>query len=772
VLPRLFLLHFRFHLWGKEHRMKRAVIASLLLLVSPLLFAQAAKELTIESIFAEGGITGRGPETIKWSPDGAKVSFVQRDDSGEHGALYYIDVTTGKKAVLVAEEKLASLAPPVSQIKDERQKEWVQRYSVAGYQWAPDSKHLLFDSRGQLWLYSLDTGTSVQLTSSAEPSSDPKFSPDGLHLAYIRKHNLHVRPVDGKEEKALTSDQDENLLNGEVDWVYAEELSVRSNYFWSPDGKHIVFLQMNEKAVPSYPITDWIPQHPKVDQEKYPKAGDPNPEVRVGVVSAGGGKVRWITVGEPHDREYIPRFGWVRDGLIYIELLNRAQTKLELWFADAATGHARKMLTENEPDAWVPVDHAPEMRLQKSGDGFVWPSWRDGYMHLYLYRFDKNDPLAGDARLERQLTKGPFEVSSIDGADEKNGTIFFTANAADPRQEQIYAVRLDGTPMQKISRESGSHRGVFAPAGDYYVDSFSAKMTPPRLSLCKLGGECSPFWQARSVDQYGLIAPRMMELKAADGTTTLYGWLLVPPSAPSDKRIPLINNPYGGPGAQSVVDSWGGANFLFDQILARRGFAVLHVDNRGMAGRGKAFAVTSMRRFGQVEFADQLAAVQQVLAANPQLDPDRLGWWGWSYGGFMTLYAMTHSDRFKAGISVAPVTDWLDYDSIYTERYMGLPKENQEGYKTSSPVNFARDLKGHLLEVHGTSDDNVHMQNTIQMINSFIDAGVQYDLQLYPRKTHGIAGKAARTHLFHRIQDHFEHWLMGGVTPPVTSAAR
>ena len=238
---------------------------------------QTVKELTIESIYQPGGVLGRGPENVQWSPDGSKVSFVQRDDSGERGALYYVDVATGKPAVLVASEKLAALAPPASTIKDERQKEAATRYAVAAYHWSPDSKKLLFDSNGQLWLYSLDSATAVQMTSSADATTDPKFSPDGEEIAYVRKHNLVTRGVSKGQEHALTKETDPDLLNGEVDWVYEEELDVRSNYFWSPDGRQIAFLQMNEKEVPTYPITDWIPLNPDVDRQKYPKPGDPNP---------------------------------------------------------------------------------------------------------------------------------------------------------------------------------------------------------------------------------------------------------------------------------------------------------------------------------------------------------------------------------------------------------------------------------------------------------------------------------------------------------------
>ena len=279
-----------------------ALVCVLVVAVSSFAQRQAqpvtnGQTLTIEDIYADGGILGRPPENVRWSPDGARVSYVQRDDSGERGELYFIDLSTGKPAVLVSSEKLTSLAPPVSSIKDERQKEAAQRYSVAAYHWSPDSKHLLFDSMGQLWMYSLDTGTAVQITSSADDSVDPKFSPDGGRLAYVRKHDLYVREIKRGQEEALTHDGEDNLLNGEVDWVYREELACRSNYFWSPDGKSIAFLQMNEKEVPTYPIVDWIPTHPTVDMEKYPKAGDPNPRVRIGVISSRGGKVKWMSAG-------------------------------------------------------------------------------------------------------------------------------------------------------------------------------------------------------------------------------------------------------------------------------------------------------------------------------------------------------------------------------------------------------------------------------------------------------------------------------------------
>lgn len=735
--------------------------------------APGQKPLTIEDMLKPGGILGRGPENVQWSPDGTRVSFVQRNDSGDQGELYYVDAASGKSAVLVASTKLATLAPPASAIKDERKKEAAQRYSIAAYQWAPDSKHLLFDSIGQLWLYSLDNGTAVQLTSSNDESGDPKFSPNGDRISYVRKQNLYVRPVDGGAERQLTKDGSENLLNGEVDWVYEEELYTRSNYFWSPNGKQIVFLQMDEKDVPTYPITDWIPVHATVDNEKYPQPGDPNPGVRIGVLKSDGSKVKWITAGgggngalplgnDPN--VLIPRFGWVRDGLLWAMALNRVQDRLDLYFVDVDSGKSQLMMTETT-DAWIDMHPEVDFKLLDSGDGYLWTSWRDGHNHIYLYRFDKQNPLSAQARMEKQLTSGDWEVESIDGIDNQQKMVFFSANFGDVLQRNECAVGLNGEKFHRMSQLDGTHFADFDPKNaKYYVDNFSALTTPPTVSVCKVDGECTPFWKPRSVDAYNLLTPKIVKFVAADGFTQLEGEILFPPPGgpmnPNGKA-PLIVNPYGGPGAQTVRDFWIGYD-LFDQILARQGFAVLHVDNRGMANRGKAFALPIKHHFGPVELSDQLAAMKEALDQFPQLDRTRVGFWGWSYGGYFTLYALEHSDQFKAGVSVAPVTDWRNYDSIYTERYMGLPKDNEAGYKDSSPVNFAADLHGQLLEVHGTSDDNVHVQNTIQMVNNLIEAGKQFRLMVYPGKTHGIAGFNTQSHLFHMIDDYFLETLAPG----------
>ena len=706
------------------------------------------KPLTIESIYAPGGLAGRGPENVEWSPDGTKLSYVQRDEEGEHGELWYVDAASGEKKVLLSAAKLASLVPDYNKVKDERERERLTRYHVAAYVWAPDSKHLIFDSQGQLWLFDLSSGTAVQFTSASDPSGDPKFSPDGNHVSYVRKHNLYVRPLSGKDERELTKDSGDNLFNGDIDWVYAEELSVRSNYFWSPDSRQIAFLHMDETRVPTYPIANLLPTHATVDNQKYPKVGDPNPAVKIGVVDIEKGKVRWISLTDNED-SYIPRFGWVKEGVLWAELLNRDQDKIDLFFIDTKSGKTTKVLTETAPDAWINVND--DFRVLKSGDRFLWSSWRDGHTHLYLYRFDKNNPLGGEATLDHQITRGDFEVIGVEGLDETSATLFFSCNKDDPRQRQIYSIKLDGSGLTRITPEEGIYSAEFSDDAKHFEQTFAGPLTSEQISLCTVGAGCIPVWQAHDeVAEYGLRAPKFLEFKADDGTA-LYGRLLLPAN-PSAEKIPLIVHIYGGPAGQMVLKH---PEDPFDEILSRQGFAIFAVDNRGTPGRDRKFQTAIRYQFGAIELKDQLTALDQLLAAYPRIDNSRIAIWGWSNGASMTLYAMTHSDRFRAGVAVAPVTNQIDYDSIYTERYMGQLKDDQKGYAESDVTADAANLHGALFLAHGTGDDNVHFQNSMQMINALIGAGKPFQLMIYPNKTHSISGADARDHLFHLIDEHF-----------------
>ena len=732
------------------------VFAALLLaLLTPAAQAQD-KQLTVEAIFAHGPLVPKAPEQFDWSPDGKHLTYLEGNE------LMDVDPMTGKVHVLVSAAKMDSLN---GNDGSEQDRDHRQRYKMSSYLWAPDSTHLLFDANGRLWLYELRNGVGVQVGfTGAASGDDPKFSPDGNSISYIRDHGLSVVHLHASGTPATavapvpstSASKGESILNGEVDWVYLEELDVRSNYFWSPDSKNLAYLQMNETAVPQYPITDWIPTHAQVEMQRYPQPGDANPAVRVGVVSAKGGKTAWMNI--PLEAgDYIPRFGWVNRDTVWIETISRDHKHRTLFFADAENGDSRKMLKIGD-EKFLDEDYD----LAVSDGAVVLTSWSDGHTHLYLYSYDQASPLASDAKLEKQLTQGDFEVGDVYSVDTTRKVVTYASNEGNPLEQQVWQVNFNGERRQ-LSAGAGFHDATFAPDGHTFTDKYSTRTTTPAIRLCHAATgtasaeNCRVFWQTHALDAYTVKAPEQLEIKAHDGTT-LYATLLLPTGATNPATIPLIVNPYGGPHAQEVANEWHD-NLLFDNVLAEHGFAVLRADNRGMGFRGRTFAQAAYRNSGPVQLEDQLTVVDAALEKYPQLDRRRQGWWGWSWGGTFTLYAMTHSDRFRAGVAVAPVTDWRNYDSIYTERYLGLPAENADAYRDFSVVNSAAKLKGRLLIAHGTGDDNVHMENTVQFVQKLIEAGIPYDLQIYPRKTHSITGPDVRTSLYNRILAQFEMYL-------------
>jgi dipeptidyl-peptidase-4 len=716
----------------------------------PLNAQATQKPLTVEAIFAHGPLIGHPPDELTWSPDGKHLTF--EDD----GSLVELNLVTAQPQVLVSRDRLASLTGAGDSETDRDHRD---RYKISSYLWSPDSAHLLFDANGRLWLYDVRKhgGVEVGFTGAAS-GDDPKFSPNGGFVSFVRDHGLSVVRLTnpGKPATVVAAAPNKTTLNGEVDWVYEEELDVRSNYFWSPDSSRLAYLQMDEAAVPEYPITDWIPTHATVEMQRYPQPGDANPRVRVGVVSASGGQTVWIELPSIHTgfqagQDYIPRFGWVDAKTLWIETLTRDQKHRDLYFADAATGQAHPVLQLTDDKFFN------DKYDVFAGDGsIVMTNWSGGHTHLYLYSYDQANSGSAKAMLARQLTNGDFEVGDVLGVDTASKLVRYESNENNPLEQQLWQVSFDGQRKQ-LTGGAGFHTGIFAPAGGEFTDKLSTRLDPPVLRLCPSAGKCTVFWQTNALELYHLRAPEQLEVKAGDGTT-LYATLLLPEGAAKSAPVPLILNPYGGPGVQTVSNRWGDG-LLFDELLAQHGFAVLHTDNRGMGSRGRAFAQAAYHNFGPIQLEDQLAVLDAVLAQYPQLDKKRLGWWGWSWGGSFTLYALTHSDRFRAGVTVAPVTDWSNYDSIYTERYMSEPAGFASGYQDFSVVNSAANLKGRLLLAQGTGDDNVHMENSVQFVQKLIEAGIPYDLQIYPRKTHSIAGPDVRQHLYNRILAHFEEYL-------------
>jgi dipeptidyl-peptidase-4 len=706
--------------------------------------ATSEKTLTVEEIFAHRPLIGNPPDGLTWSSDGKHLTYI------DGGQLVDLEPSTGKPHVLVSRAKLASL---IVGKESETDRDHRERYKMASYLWAPDATHLMFDSAGRLWIYDLSNGTGIEVGFTGIGSGDdPKFAPDGKSISFIRENSLCVLRLrePGTPVTVVAPSAKPAILNAKVDWVYEEELETRSNYFWSPDSRALAYLQMDETEVPLYPIEDWMPTHAQIELQRYPQAGDPNPDVRVGVVSAAGGRTVWVKLPIKANQDYIPRFGWADHRTLWIETLTRDHKHRAIYLADAETGQSRQVLdlsddkfVDDNYDAWV------------DNGKILLSNWTDGHNHLYLYSFDKDRPGSATAKLEKQLTTGDFEVRAVYNVDFSDNRVDFASNEGNPLEQQLWRVSFGGERKQ-LSAGAGTHTGNFAPAGGAFIDRQSARLEPPTLRLCLSAEKCNVFWQTRALEAFHLRAPAQFEVKAHDGTT-LYATLLLPQNT-SAASIPLIVNPYGGPGSQTVTNSWSSSLF-WDELLAQHGFAVLHTDNRGMGGRGRAFQQAAYRNFGPVQLEDQLTVVDAVLAQYPQLDPKRLGWWGWSWGGTFTLYAMTHSDRFRAGVAVAPVTDWRDYDSIYTERYIAEPADFAAGYKDFSVVNSAANLKGRILLVVGTGDDNVHIENSVQFVQKLIDAGIPYDLQIFPGKTHSISGPESRTHLYNRILTQFEMYL-------------
>ncbi len=727
------------------------------LLTTPAINGQsAATPLTVEAINGGEPLTGIPPEGVAWSPDGKLLSWL------EDGELHGFEVASGKQVLLLNRTRLASL---FEASKDDQG-------STPSYWWSPDIRHILFDSSGRLWLFDLKTGTAVEMGFTATSSGDnPSFSPNGETIAFVRDHGLWiVRPRNQGNTGtpiAIAPSQSSAVTNGEVDWLYGEELEVKSNYFWSPDSSHIAYLQMNEGNVPEYPLLDATSIHTKVEKQWYPQPGDPNPDIRLGVIGATGGHTSWIRLPIHGGQDYLPRFGWVDRKTLWFETLSRDQKHRTLYFADAFGSRESLQILEVTDDKFLDMNYD----IYIGGGAIVLTSWKDGYNHIYLYRYDQANPMSAPAAAPKQLTSGNWDVLSVAAVDSSHQEVYYASKETGPLEQQLWQVSFTGE-RKALTTESGSHDGNFAPiaASDQlaFADTFSTRLDPPKLRICKVAGECQNLWSSHSLDSYNLHPRVQLETKAKDGTA-LYSTLILPEGRNGPKSVPLIVNPYGGPTTQTVQNRWGddvwGDNLLFDQLLAQHGFAVLRTDNRGTAGRGRNFAQAAYRDFGKVQFEDQIAALDAALEKYPQLDPKRLGWWGWSWGGHFTLYAMTHSDRFIAGVSVAPVTDWRLYDSAYTERYLGLPADEQQAYKDSSVVNTAINLKGHLLMVHGTSDDNVHIVNTIQFIDKLIGAGTLCDLQIFPRKKHDLSGSEARTQLYRRILIHFEQYLKSNSEP-------
>ncbi len=550
-----------------------------------------------------------------------------------------------------------------------------------------------------------------------------------------------------KGTRQITHDGTPTLLNGQLDWVYPEELDLGTATWWSPDSKRIAYLQFDVSHEFVYPQIDLLGERALSEPERYPQAGTPNALVKLGVISPEGGETEWMQAGETSNT-LLARVAWLPDSSqLALERFSRVQDKLDLLFCDPASGTVHPVLHE-QSKTWINV--ADNLFFLKSRAEFIWTSERTGFRHIYRY--------SNKGELLGQLTSGDWEVVSIAGIDEARGQVYYTSSEVSPLETQLYKAGLIGGERSRITKEEGTHAIHANQDGSYFVDSYSSLKQPPQTVLATGGGEqvsvIQPMDKSIS-DEYAIVPEEIVTLKTADGTT-LYARLIRPANFQPSTKYPTIVYVYGGPGAQSVTNHWAGLNW--EQVLAHRGYVVWQLDNRGSKGRGLAFESGIYHELGKLEIADQRLGVEHLVQMG-FVDPKRIGITGWSYGGYMTIHGLLFApDIFKVGVAGAPVNDWHNYDTIYTERYMGLPEANPQGYDASSNVKNASKLKGKLLIVHNVEDDNVLFQNTMQMADALEKADKQFFMQIYPQKTHGVSGPLRRP-LYQAMSDFFDAHL-------------
>ncbi|MFN7989577.1 MAG: S9 family peptidase [Thermoanaerobaculia bacterium] len=705
----------------------------------------AKKPLTLERVHAPEPLVEPAPTGFRWR-SATRFTYLKREGVGPTAKTTLVeeDAVTGKV------ETLAEHVPAGEVAKSGA----LKTFPLAGAQWNESGTALLVDAEKDLWLYEIGARAARRLTSDEAEEDVPAFSPDGSKVAYVKGNDLWFVDVATAKATRLTSDGSAAVLNGKLDWVYEEELAGRNGgraYEWAPDSSAIAFIRLDQSKVPEYPIVDFLPTNGKLMPQRYPCPGDPNATPSVHVVSWDASGVLSASAAGFDGSEVLlsPGLSWLPDSsAVAFSRMNRTQSELEVLLLPRRAGTPRSLLKETSA-SWINA-HEPPVFLP-DGSGFLFLSERSGFLHLWRYRMD------GTA--VGPLTTGDWAITDDPKLDAKAGAVFFTSTNPDPRERHLWRIGLDGTGLARLTFDKGTHQAIPSPGGRFVLDTWSNVDTPPRVVLRRENGTLirSVFVPKSSLDEYALATTEMGSFRGSDGTL-FYTRLVRPAGFDPKKKYPVVVYVYGGPHAQVVQERWGTTSLL-DQVLASKGFLVWAMDNRGSGGRGQAFESPVLKRLGDVELKDQLEGVAE-LKKLPFVDPARLGLSGWSYGGFMTLALATRApETWKAAVAGAPVTHWKYYDSIYTERYMKLPKENPEGYEATAPLTHAGKLGPKLLLLHGTADDNVHMQNSIAFTDVLNKAHKPYVFTPFAGMKHGPRDPATRRAVNERILSFLEENL-------------
>ena len=721
--------------------------AALLILLSTLSLNAQQKLLTVDDIFdpvKKINFSGSNP-TIRWLKDGKHYLVTNEATRRDVPRIQKVDAATGEAVAFFDAAKMQAAFAALPGIRAEDARQLANR---GNYNLSPGENAALINWANDLFYYEFGSERAIRLTSTPDEEVGEDFSPDGRMISFVRGNNLYVEDLGmQRRERALTNDGGPKILNGRLDWVYQEEVYGRGNfgaYWWSPDSSSIAFLKIDERPVPEFTVVDHIPLDQKVEVTSYPKAGDPNPIVKIGILAAAGGEARWVNTYkyQPEDL-LITRVTWTPDNKsVVYQAQNREQTFLDLNFADAKTGDSRTAIHETTK-AWVATIENPTWLRDGT---FLWLSERTGWQHIYHY--DQT------GKLLRQVTTGNWEADPLEGVDEDKGVIYFSATEHSHIAPQLYSVKLDGTGMKRLSSSEGSHRINFNPEFNYFIDTRSDVNTPAQMNLFDSDGKLVRVVNENKVSalkDFKLGTTELLQVKTRDGFV-MEAMMIKPPDFDPQKKYPVVSFTYSGPHAPQVRNAWGATTYMWHQLLAQKGYIIWVCDNRTASGKGIESTWPAYKNLGELELRD-LEDGLSWLKSQPYVDGTRIGLWGWSYGGFMTSYALTHSQTFKLGIAGGTVSDWRNYDSIYTERYMGTPQNNPEGYKRSAALNAAKDLHGKLLLIHGAIDDNVHMANTIQFAYELQKAGKQFELMLYPKSRHGVTDPLLVKHMRQMMTD-------------------
>jgi dipeptidyl-peptidase-4 len=715
--------------------------------------ALIAQEITVDWIYNRERIREFSIPSYQWIEDGTAIVLNRRIPQDQR-TFQKFDPKTGRfmylSSMTSALTSLRTLLPnDTTQILT-----WPLDINMQG-------THAVYQFDNDLFLLDFKLDRFTRITDDDTEEKSARFSPDGQQIAYVSENNLYNYSIMDEKTEQLTTDGSETVLNGTLSWVYWEEIFGRRDiaYWWSDNSKYIAFLKTDETDVSIMHYVDFKPQTPRLIRQSYPKAGTKNPEVSVHIVDIGTGNIENVGFGY-HQYEYVCRVQWLPDNQrLSIQTMPRAQTEVNLFFYELDNDEAKLILTETDT-AWVNVHD--DLYFLPDGEHFLWSSERDGFAHIYRYT------MAGE--LVNQVTSGPWSLRSsggrywlrhsVLGFDDRTGYIYFTAQEASPLERHLYRIKVDGSEMSRITQSAGTHRIGLSLDLRYFMDTFSNTVTLPALSCFQIDtGKSFTLAESKSeeMSQYNMQFPETFTIQARDGFE-LPAQLLKPADFDPQKKYPLIFYVYGGPSAPTVSNVWQ-SGLYFDQILLHDGYLVARVDPRSSTAISKTLENTASRLIsGPLELKDLLEAVSWFKSQS-YIDSNRVGVWGWSGGGSFTLNALTNSTAFKAGISVAPVTDWHYYDTKFAEFAMKRPEDNPQGYILTSTVRSAKNLHGRLLLVHGTYDDNVHPQNSWHFIDELIKAGKMFDMMFYPMRKHSIRDLPARRHLFKTMRGFWSEHL-------------